>query len=159
MLTEEVLHQVPLDGAVSEVPEGNDGRDDLADAKLLHVRGKGVGGVEGAGVDLARKLAVGEHLHRQRVGGPVDPRLVENGPVEDVVVSEEVVGPAGTGLARASMGHVGKGGLWYIPQAGVVFEDVVLVQLVPGRPKDVNDNRPSQASPPAPGATCGAWAR
>ncbi|KAL2108460.1 hypothetical protein VUR80DRAFT_3794 [Thermomyces stellatus] len=111
-LTEEVLDQIPVDSPRADVPEGDDGRDNLADAEILHLGGEGVGGVEGAGVDLAGELAVGEHLEGQRGGRPEGPALVEDGLVEDVVVAEVVVRAAG-GLSEARvlllLGILGRG--------------------------------------------------
>lgn len=94
-LTKEVLHQFPVDSPGLDIAKRDDGSCNLPDAKVLHVGSKRVRGVERPGLDLASKLAVGEHLRGYGLGRPVRPRLVEDGLVEDVVVSEEVVRAAG----------------------------------------------------------------
>lgn len=83
----------------------------LAEAERLGVGREAVRRVERLGGDLARDLAHGQLVGVEGVLGPVADRLLEHGLVEDVVVAEEGVGAA---------------------DAGVVLQDVVLVQHVEG---------------------------
>lgn len=95
VLTEEILHQISVHRAGEHVPKGNDGSSHLAQAELLGRGGEGVGGVEGLGADLPGNLAVGQLVRVQDAAGPESPGLVEDGLVEDVVVTKEGVGAAG----------------------------------------------------------------
>lgn len=133
--TEKVLHQRPIRRAGFRVPERDDRRRQLAQAELLHRRSEGVRGVESARIDLARELAVGELLGGEHAGGPELLAGGKGGGVEEVVVAVVGVHTAG-GVVGQWLGFdtrcVGFGfGLvgWvsFLPEAGVVLEDVVAV--------------------------------
>jgi hypothetical protein len=80
---------------------------------VLHRVGEPVFRVERLGFDLPRDLGVG-HVRRRDDGlGPVAPRLVEDGLVEDVVASEEGVGAT---------------------EASVMLENIVAVEVVAMEP-------------------------
>jgi hypothetical protein len=109
--TKEVFDQRPIHRRRLEVSKRNKRRRHLAQAEALDRVGEAVLGVERLGVDLPRDLGVGHVRRRDERLGPVAPRLVEDGLVEDVVAAEEGVGAA---------------------EAGVVLEDVVPVEMVTG---------------------------
>lgn len=94
--TEEVGDELLLDGGVLQTPEDDEWGGDLAEAKLLSSRREGILGIVGPRGDLSRQLAVRDLLWCEDIGGPVDGRGVENGLVEDMVVTEEGIGAAGS---------------------------------------------------------------
>lgn len=93
-LTEEILHEVPIHGAILEASKGHNRGRDLANAEVLRLRSEDVLGVESLGLNLTRDLAVGEHCRGEDGCRPVGARFVEDGLVEDVVAAEVGVGAA-----------------------------------------------------------------
>lgn len=93
--TEEILHQRPIHSDLLDVPERDHGGHDLAQAELLRRQGEDVRRVVRLGAQLARDLAVGEHLGRHERRRPPLLRLVEHRRVEDVVVAEVGIRAAG----------------------------------------------------------------
>lgn len=128
--TEEVGDQLLLDRGILQSPKDDERGSHLAEAELLRGRRERVVGVVGPRGDLPRQLAVGDLLRREDVGGPVDGGGVEDGLVEDVVVAEEGIGAAG-GCSVSGRPVRDLVLCACLPQAGIVFQDVVAVEIVP----------------------------
>lgn len=87
-LTEKVFDQSPVDCRCRTVTKGDDGSQQLAEREILGRRSERVRRVEGLGGDLAPDLGHGETVGINDLVGPVVNCFLENGLVEDVVVSK-----------------------------------------------------------------------